>query len=57
MWTWSLSPSATALLPAQVYNMGGPERLSRVDMAQAVAAVRGHDPTLILPVPSASVSR
>jgi hypothetical protein len=37
--------------------MGGPQRLSRVDMARAVAAARGHDAANILSVPSASVAR
>jgi dTDP-4-dehydrorhamnose reductase len=40
-----------------VFNMGGPERLSRVDIARLVAQVRGHDATCILEVPSASVAR
>jgi dTDP-4-dehydrorhamnose reductase len=40
-----------------VFNMGGPERLSRVDMAKIVADVRGHDLDLIEEVPSASVDR
>ena len=40
-----------------VFNMGGPERLSRVDIAERVAEVRHHDPRFIVPVPSASVSR
>lgn len=29
-------------------NLGGPERLNRVDMARTVAAIRGYDPSLIL---------
>mmetsp|Transcript_50765 Transcript_50765/g.162509 ORF Transcript_50765/g.162509 Transcript_50765/m.162509 type:complete len:206 (-) Transcript_50765:106-723(-) len=41
----------------RVFNMGGPERLSRVDMARAVAAARGHSEAAIQPVPSASVNR
>jgi dTDP-4-dehydrorhamnose reductase len=41
----------------RVYNMGGPQRMSRVDMAIAVAAKRGHAPSLIVPVPAASVDR
>ena len=40
-----------------VYNMGGPQRLSRVDMARAVAAARGHDAACILAAPAASVDR
>lgn len=43
--------------PGRVYNMGGPDRLSRVDMAQAVAAARGRDTACIVAVPSASVAR
>ncbi|KAL4533766.1 hypothetical protein Ndes2437B_g03095 [Nannochloris sp. 'desiccata'] len=37
--------------------MGGPERLSRVDIARLVAEVRGYDAKSIVEVPSASVSR
>lgn len=40
-----------------VFNMGGPERLSRVDIARLVAEVRGYDAKSIVEVPSASVSR
>ena len=40
-----------------VFNMGGPERLSRVDMAKQVGTVRGYGWDCILPVKSASVSR
>lgn len=44
--------------PTGVFNAGGPERLSRVDMARGVAAVLGLDPEVgITPVPSASVAR
>lgn len=39
------------------YNMGGPDRLSRVDMAAAVAAHCGYSSDCIKAVPSASVSR
>eukprot|EP00798_Chlamydomonas_sp_ICE-L_P009927 gene9927-7797_t len=39
------------------YNMGGPERLSRVDMAEKVAAYRGYDKSAILSVPSATIQR
>ena len=35
--------------------MGGPDRLSRADMAAAVAAACGYDPALILAAPAASV--
>ena len=42
---------------ACVFNMGGPQRLSRVDMALAVAAARGYDAALVLPAPAASVDR
>lgn len=37
--------------------MGGPERLSRVDMAMAVADARGYDRAAIVPAPAASVDR
>jgi len=39
------------------YNFGGPERLSRVDMARAVARVRGLSDAAILPAPAKSVNR
>ncbi|KAF5838191.1 methionine adenosyltransferase regulatory beta subunit-related [Dunaliella salina] len=42
---------------AGVYNMGGPDRLSRLDMANEVAKLRGYDTSRIKGVPSASVSR
>lgn len=45
-------------LPATVLNMGGPERLSRVDMANAVADTYDLDKEgTILSVPSAAVAR
>jgi dTDP-4-dehydrorhamnose reductase len=31
-----------------VYNFGGPDRLSRLEMAQLVCALRGHDPALVV---------
>ena len=37
--------------------MGGPERLSRVDMAQKVAQAWGYSPEAIVTAPSASVNR
>lgn len=37
--------------------MGGPERLSRVDMAQRVAEAWGLDPRNIVPAPSNSIQR
>ncbi|VVB06816.1 unnamed protein product [Arabis nemorensis] len=40
-----------------VLNAGGPDRLSRVQMAQVVAEVRGHDPSLIKHVSTSSVDR
>ncbi|EIE18739.1 methionine adenosyltransferase regulatory beta subunit-related [Coccomyxa subellipsoidea C-169] len=40
-----------------VYNMGGPERLSRVDMAAKVAEVWGYSPDAIVSAPSSSVNR
>lgn len=41
----------------RLLNMGGPERLSRVDMAHAVAETWGRDPAAIQAAPAASVSR
>ncbi|XVF73249.1 hypothetical protein PTKIN_Ptkin12aG0186400 [Pterospermum kingtungense] len=38
-------------------NVGGPDRVSRVQMAEAVAQIRGHDPSLIKPVSASSVDR
>lgn len=39
-----------------VLNAGGPDRLSRVQMAQVVAQVRGHDLSLIKHVSASSVN-
>lgn len=36
-------------------NAGGPDRVSRVQMAEAVAQIRGHDTSLIKPVSASSV--
>jgi hypothetical protein len=44
-------------LPHRRYNLGGPERLSRVDMARAVAAHQGHNASCIRPVLSGSMNR
>lgn len=41
----------------QVYNMGGPQRLSRLDMAEAVADHRGYDKAGIQTSKSADVQR
>lgn len=38
-----------------VLNAGGPDRLSRVQMAEVVAEVRGHDTFLIKPASASSV--
>ena len=38
-------------------NAGGPERLSRADMGDAVAAARGYPPERVLRVAAASVVR
>lgn len=38
-------------------NVGGPDRVSRVQMAEAVAQIRGHNPSLIKPVSASSVSK
>lgn len=37
-------------------NVGGPDRVSRVQMAEAVAQIRGYDSSLIKPVSASSVS-
>lgn len=39
------------------YNFGGPERLSRVDMARAVARVRGLSDAAIVPASAQTVNR
>ncbi|PNH09865.1 hypothetical protein TSOC_003465 [Tetrabaena socialis] len=51
--------AAAAAAPRQhrVYNAGGPERLSRVDMARQVADCLGCGHGAIVAAPSASVSR
>jgi hypothetical protein len=36
-------------------NVGGPDRVSRVQMAEAVAHARGYDTALIKPVSASSV--
>ena len=36
-------------------NVGGPDRVSRVQMAEAVAHIRGYDTSLIKPVSASSV--
>ncbi|KAJ8900525.1 hypothetical protein K2173_025302 [Erythroxylum novogranatense] len=38
-------------------NVGGPDRVSRVQMAEAVADFRGYSPSLIKPVSASSVDR
>ncbi|KAK6142826.1 hypothetical protein DH2020_023174 [Rehmannia glutinosa] len=40
-----------------ILNVGGPDRLSRVQMAEAVAHVRGYNTSLIKPVSASSVDR
>lgn len=39
-------------LQHRLFNMGGPDRLSRADMALAVAEAHGYDPSLVLAVPA-----
>ena len=39
-------------VPCGTFNLGGPERLSRVDMAAAVARVLGADPALVRACPA-----
>ncbi|KAI9010064.1 methionine adenosyltransferase regulatory beta subunit-related [Hyaloraphidium curvatum] len=51
------SADGSVPLPLPAYNMGGPERLSRVDMAGIVAEARRYSKEAILAVPSASVQR
>lgn len=41
----------------EIMNMGGPERLSRVDMAMAIAEIRGYNKDCIIPSKSADVER
>jgi len=53
----SSTTSGTGRDGGEVFNMGGPDRLSRVDMAHAVALHRKYDSRLIETVPSASVPR
>lgn len=36
-------------------NVGGPDRVSRVQMAEAVADIRGYNTSLIKPVSASSV--
>ncbi|KAK9116362.1 hypothetical protein Sjap_015309 [Stephania japonica] len=38
-------------------NVGGPDRVSRVQMAEAVASVRGYNSSLINPISASSVNR
>ncbi|KAL0846036.1 hypothetical protein Bca101_019282 [Brassica carinata] len=52
--TWVLSDDKQMRL---VLNAGGPDRLSRVQMAEVVAQVRGHDLSLIKHVSASSVDR
>ncbi|XP_071688704.1 uncharacterized protein [Rutidosis leptorrhynchoides] len=40
-----------------VLNVGGPDRLSRVQMAEVVARVRGYNTSLIKPVSASSIDR
>ncbi|KFK30633.1 hypothetical protein AALP_AA6G007300 [Arabis alpina] len=51
---WVLSDDKQMRL---VLNAGGPDRLSRVQMAEMVAEVRGHDPSSIKHVSASSVDR
>lgn len=41
----------------ETLNMGGPERLSRVDMAMIIAEIRGYNKDCIIPAKSADVLR
>ena len=42
------------VLHRRLFNLGGPDRLSRADMAEAVARAHGHDASLVQRVPAAS---
>lgn len=39
-----------------ILNVGGPDRLSRLQMAETVAAVRGYELSLLKPVSASTVS-
>lgn len=49
--------SLPELPQSRVFNTGGPQRLSRVDMAEKVAESRGYRTSGIISVPSSSVQR
>jgi len=52
----SLARDGVSPQSAGVYNMGGPERVTRVEVAEAVAAQGGYDaPLLIRPVARSSL--
>lgn len=51
------SQSESPQAEVRVYNAGGPQRMSRVDMAVTLADARGYDRSAILPGPAASVNR
>lgn len=52
---WFVEEGGVARAPG-VYNMGGPERLSRVEVARAVVRARGHPTDAIRAVPRAAVA-
>ena len=54
---WLLSAEPKASSARGIYNMGGPERLTRMDMAQAVAKHCKHDVKYLQPALSADVQR
>lgn len=39
-----------------ILNVGGPDRLSRLQMAETVAAVKGYELSLLKPVSASTVS-
>ena len=45
------------MMGRRVYNMGGPDRLSRLQMAETVAAVCGYPTDAITAAPASSVQR
>jgi len=48
------STAAAAAAAAGVYHLGGPIRVNRLDMAQAVVACLGSDPQMVLPAEQTS---
>ena len=53
----SLQAFRAACCDCRVFNVGGPQRLSRLDMARQVAEVWGLPPDGIVPAPCSSTQR